>query len=348
MIIARTLLSKLRPRRPTARELQEQLDISRAAVLTGAFAAVREGRVLKRHQLEKEVESLHRNERKRRVQSALNQQVIVAYFDLVDQETKLVQGSPPRKARAPRRIPAEDPDQYKTLLVADESEPGGVEREVDLETQLRKRILSELGYCPAVKESTIPGAGMGLFVEGCAPEGALVAIYPGLVHLPENLCEPDYIAELLPDDDFFLMARADGCVVDARTASGLPGSPFAVAQAANHPPEGMGANVLQTAYDFPSLSRGGVWGRGGGVFPEHLRPFIPNRYKLPPRLFGGKIDRWALVETVVLVAARKLQDEEVLMNYRFNPSLPAPEWYTPVDEEEARMRWAREEEQGAV
>lgn len=43
---------------------------------------------------------------------------------------------------------------------------------------LREMLRSELGFYTVVRESGIPGAGLGLFVEGSAPEGAVVAIYP--------------------------------------------------------------------------------------------------------------------------------------------------------------------------
>lgn len=45
---------------------------------------------------------------------------------------------------------------------------------------LREMLRSELGFNTVVKNSSLPGggAGLGLFVEGSAPEGAVVAIYP--------------------------------------------------------------------------------------------------------------------------------------------------------------------------
>lgn len=43
---------------------------------------------------------------------------------------------------------------------------------------LKEMLRSELGFTTAVKASGVPGAGLGLFVEGSAPEGAVVAIYP--------------------------------------------------------------------------------------------------------------------------------------------------------------------------
>lgn len=45
---------------------------------------------------------------------------------------------------------------------------------------LREMLRSELGFNTVVKDSGLPGggAGLGLFVEGSAPEGAIVGIYP--------------------------------------------------------------------------------------------------------------------------------------------------------------------------
>lgn len=103
------------------------------------------------------------------------------------------------------------------------------------------------------------------------------------MHLPENLQHQDYVEALLPDDNFLMMGRADGCVIDGRTRDQLPSSPLTLAHAVNHPPEGRAANVLQAAYDYPSKCTGGAGGlfaagsKDALYFPEHLRPFIPNR-----------------------------------------------------------------------
>lgn len=99
----------------------------------------------------------------------------------------------------------------------------------------------------------------------------------GFVHLPEHLRSQKYAASLLPDDEHFLMGRADGCLVDGRTAGLLPSSPLTFAHAANHPPRGRAANVLQVAYDFPALGDEDVGIAKGGRFPERLRPLVPNR-----------------------------------------------------------------------
>lgn len=43
--------------------------------------------------------------------------------------------------------------------------------------------------------------------------------------------------------------------------------------------------------------------------------------------------------SAVIVALRTLKDEELYLNYRFNPSLPYPDWYEQPDIEEAKRRW---------
>ena len=118
-----------------------------------------------------------------------------------------------------------------------------------------------------------------------APPNARPPVHPtgfyllsqGFVHLPEHLRDEKFAASLLPDEEHFLMGRADGCLVDGRTAGLLPSSPLTFAHAANHPPAGSAANVLQVAYDFPALSDSDVGIAKGGRFPEQLRALVPNR-----------------------------------------------------------------------
>lgn len=48
------------------------------------------------------------------------------------------------------------------------------------------------------------------------------------------------------------------------------------------------------------------------------------------------------VSGLALVATRTIRDgEELLQNYRLNPALPRPDWYTSIDPEQERRRWAR-------
>lgn len=60
------------------------------------------------------------------------------------------------------------------------------------------------------------------------------------------------------------------------------------------------------------------------------------------RTFLGSPDHSALVQSMVLVARRDVEDEELFVNYRLNPKLGVslPPWYRSVDVEEDMRRWA--------
>lgn len=47
----------------------------------------------------------------------------------------------------------------------------------------------------------------------------------------------------------------------------------------------------------------------------------------------------SIVKGIAFVATREVQDEELLLNYRLNPQVQKPDWYSPVDVEEDKRRW---------
>lgn len=84
MLIARALLAKIRPPRLNPREVQEQVDVTRAAVLTAAYAVGGQEQEQEHDRgdetylcdkLEKEIAALKPPARKLRVQTAINDQV---------------------------------------------------------------------------------------------------------------------------------------------------------------------------------------------------------------------------------------------------------------------------------
>lgn len=63
-----------------------------------------------------------------------------------------------------------------------------------------------------MQDSTIPGAGKGLFVHGSdVVPGTVLGFFGGLLHLREHLFSAEYQAKLFPDPDFMLIIRCAIC-----------------------------------------------------------------------------------------------------------------------------------------
>ncbi|KAK7264128.1 hypothetical protein RJT34_31732 [Clitoria ternatea] len=112
-------------------------------------------------------------------------------------------------------------------------------------------------------------------------------------------------------------------------------NPLAMAHFANHPAKGMLPNVMICPYDFP-------------LTENNMRVYIPNvlfgNAEVNKSKFGSFLFKYGVsknnpslvptLNTVVLVATRALQDEELFLNYRLSNSKQWPEWYAPLDEDD--------------
>lgn len=214
------------------------------------------------------------------------------------------------------------------------------------------------GFAVSVAPSAAPGSdGKGVFISGEALPGSVVAIFPGVTYTPPQL-------HLLPngqahfEGNRHLMLRHDGCIIDGSPRatklvhSSALANPLSVAHLVNHPPAGMMPNVVPAALDIDV------------TLPAQLLPLLPNisfaqaRSQLllesgdskPIRTWldmfreslHGIADEEGSVHVfrgLVLVSTRVIKDEELYMNYRLNPHLKYPDWYTPVDREEDLRRW---------
>ena len=87
-----------------------------------------------------------------------------------------------------------------------------------------------------VAPSKIPNAGQGLFVKASQRivPGTIVALYPGLVHAASLGRSDMYLKGLLPDDDYLLLRRLDGTLIDARKISDCPSNPYGLGHMINH------------------------------------------------------------------------------------------------------------------
>ena len=205
-----------------------------------------------------------------------------------------------------------------------------------------KVAMRALGFAPQCRASSASAdAGDGVFVRGAAAAGSVVALYPGDVYAPEQL-DDKTVEQLFAGGNDFVIGRYDRTFIDGASVGAAP-NPLGVGHLINHPPPGTEPNVVQFAFDFSSDDAKA--GRGAPPpLPAHLRYLIPNQFATSTNsikhLLVERARRPAvLVPSLVLVTTRAVQDEELFLNYRLNPKLPAPEWYTSVDPEEDRRRW---------
>lgn len=74
--------------------------------------------------------------------------------------------------------------------------------------ELANKLIQRNGFTLEVKKSNIPQAKLGVFIRGTyIHPGNVVAMFPGKVHLPQYLTNEYVDNNLLPDPDYYLMAR---------------------------------------------------------------------------------------------------------------------------------------------
>ncbi|KAH6824933.1 C5orf35 [Perilla frutescens var. hirtella] len=225
------------------------------------------------------------------------------------------------------------------------------------ETKLMKRcevsqkVKDLLGYTLEVEPSQIQDkdASQGLFLDGEADLGTVIAIYPGVTYSPAYY---QYIPRY-PRVDLhnpYLITRYDGTVINAQ-------------------PWGTGGEAREM-WDGSSVPRPGLNAEGGVNGSDRMWKLLSKPldgsnvggYICSPNIpFGGGQDvnmkkfgsfwfkSWKssstvadalIIKSLVLVATRGVSSEEILLNYRLSNLKCRPSWYTPVDEEEDRRRWS--------
>lgn len=119
---------------------------------------------------------------------------------------------------------------------------------------INKMLLEQLGYYMYEDKSKVNSdgtAGNGLFIRTNTDiyPGTVLALFPGLVYLPEHIQQPEVLEKLLPDDDYYLMTRHDNCLIDSRKLLPIDdeyyGNPYAIAHKANHCGAGVKPNSMQ-------------------------------------------------------------------------------------------------------
>jgi hypothetical protein len=207
------------------------------------------------------------------------------------------------------------------------------------------------GFSLQIRKSRIdhPESGYGVFLNGHVLPGTLLAMYPGRVYFPGTLSREVAL------NNSYMIGRYDAIAVDGRdwglelvnkvvAAGALNQSviddaslnkyrnPLGIGHYFNHPPSGSEANVMSIAYDYRA--------DGPHQIPSQWRSFISNVPNETHSMFYS--DSTVLVHGVALIATRHIKnDEEVFLNYRYNPKHSHPQWYHQPDPEEAQRRWAK-------
>ena len=179
-----------------------------------------------------------------------------------------------------------------------------------------------------VAASEVTAAGEGVHLRGSCEAGTVLACYPGVIFLPEDL---PVMHQLVLTGNEYVLARRDGVLLDGRPdgasaqiyavaqsrdrAAGAAegrGTAFAIGNKVNHPPRGVQPNVLRYPLDL--------------MADEHpaLHAFLPVHHFRPPA--AGR----PIKQTVVFIATRTLRDEELLLDYKLREDGPLEPWYCPV------------------
>lgn len=225
-------------------------------------------------------------------------------------------------------------------------------------TLLRQR----LGFSVLALKSTIPNGGRGIFLDGFAPAGSLLAFFPGQIWPKEYLLSNENISSWFKEDlNFMLSLRYDDILIDSRKAPRTAlshernSNPFCVAHIANHPPP------LTQIMDLPSVPESHLiippnchtvmlnFTQDMNLRDQDLEKYLPNTYARPPQMLGSQLfDRDVVsLHGMGLLASRDVYDEELFYDYRLSPTQQDyPPWYSIVDETDLRNRWSHDKDKG--
>jgi hypothetical protein len=190
-------------------------------------------------------------------------------------------------------------------------------------------IKKRRGYSVLSLKSTIAEAGRGIFIDGSAPEGSILAFFPGKVWPREYFLDPApdvsaYFARS-QNPNFQVHFRGDDFIFDCRASPyTVLDNPWAIAHIANHAPisESNSRSICINIFEQMKLQ-------------DPLKKYIPNEYAKKPTLFGGKLlDRKSIeMHCMCLLSKRMiLSNQEIFYDYRLPWKLEnLPNWYRHVE-----------------
>jgi len=193
-------------------------------------------------------------------------------------------------------------------------------------------VRERLGYSVLCLKSSIPGAGRGVFLDGRATAGSLLAFLPGEVWPKEHLLTKSadviehFSSEEDGEEDFQVTLRFDDYVVDSRqspvTVLSREGSmnPWGIGHMINHPPSGTLPNCQSTMIDYTVRMELG-----------DLLRYVPNAYARRPGWQSSFFDLEATaMHGMGYIARRDVCNEELVYDYRLQSDV-TPDWYDIVE-----------------
>jgi hypothetical protein len=188
------------------------------------------------------------------------------------------------------------------------------------------KLRQEWGYSVVALQSCIPGAGRGVYVDGFAKAGSILAFQPGPVWPKEHHLNMtfDEEREFQNNDNYQVSLRPDDHLIDSRNAPytvlvDTNSNPMALGHVVNHPTPTLPPNckciMINFVKDMKLDAR-----------------YIPNTYAKPPTLtmMGSLWEKQAVdMHGMCLLATRDVCNEELFYDYRLMTS-HLPRWYTPV------------------
>jgi hypothetical protein len=198
----------------------------------------------------------------------------------------------------------------------------------------------ELGYSVLALNSEIPHGGRGVYIDGYAMAGSLIAFQPGDVWPKEHLLTkaPDVVAHFAADDDenYQISVRFDEYVIDARKSASttlcgpdVPCNPWALGHMINHPIPNNLPNCQSTMLNYTDSVMTRL--RNQSHFDRPLPvSYIPNSYARSPTWQSRFFDHEpVLMHGSCLLSRRDVANEELFYDYRLQ-SNTTPDWYEPV------------------
>ena len=192
------------------------------------------------------------------------------------------------------------------------------------------KMRDEIGYSVVALQSSIPGAGRGVYVDGYARAGSILAFQPGPVWAKEHLANLsiDEERDLERNDSYQMSLRADDYMIDSRRSpytvlTDEKSNLMAVGHIVNHPSPTNPPSCRSAMLNFTKEMIGSS--------PE-LERYIPNTYARPRNvtLMDSLWDRDVIeMHSLVLVATRDICNEEIFYDYRLASS-HLPQWYHQV------------------